>query len=97
MAVIFVDPRRLRLPPSRKSGADPYKLQRQIAKYGAGTVGMPPLEVIEAPGQQLVIINDVTRASRIAKLAPGTLVPVLVVGTSKKDAGRLPTVGDGSP
>jgi hypothetical protein len=28
------DPAELRLPPSRLSGADPYKLQRQIARFG---------------------------------------------------------------
>ena len=37
-----VDPRVLRLPGSRLGGADPYKLQRQIAAYGSGQSGMPP-------------------------------------------------------
>lgn len=27
------DPREMRVPPSRASGADPYKLQRQIAQF----------------------------------------------------------------
>jgi hypothetical protein len=36
-----VDPAELRLPPSRLSGADPYKLQRQIARFGKSTAGMP--------------------------------------------------------
>jgi len=30
-----VDPRSLRLPGSRRSGADPLKLHRQIAQFGA--------------------------------------------------------------
>jgi hypothetical protein len=33
-----VDPRTLRLPTSRRSGADPYKLQRQIAQFGTRTM-----------------------------------------------------------
>jgi len=36
-----VDPAELRLPSSRSSGADPAKLQRQIAKHGTSTAGMP--------------------------------------------------------
>jgi hypothetical protein len=45
MAVDFrdVDPAGLRLPGARRTGADPYKLQRQIAKYGTSTSGMPHL------------------------------------------------------
>ena len=35
-----VDPRELRLPSRR--GADPFKLQRQVARFGASTAGMPP-------------------------------------------------------
>ena len=44
MAPLFVgvDPRTLHLPPSRSSGADPYKLQRQIARFGTSKSGMPP-------------------------------------------------------
>lgn len=42
-----VDPAELRLPPSRASGADPYKLQRQIARFGSSTTGMPPVWVYE--------------------------------------------------
>jgi hypothetical protein len=37
-----VDPRTLRLPGGRLGGADPYKLQRQIAAFGTGQAGMPP-------------------------------------------------------
>jgi len=41
--LLDVDPRLLRLPPSSLSGADPVKLQRQIARYGRSTVDMPRL------------------------------------------------------
>jgi hypothetical protein len=34
--VIEIDPRELHGPPSRLSGADPYKLQRQSARFGLG-------------------------------------------------------------
>ena len=66
-----VDPRELRAPPSRPNGADPVKLQRQIARFGASSVGMPPLIVYEGTDGVLVVYNGVTRATRIAKLAPG--------------------------
>jgi hypothetical protein len=41
-----VDPRELRVPPSRPV-ADPIKLARQIARFGASAAGMPPLVVYE--------------------------------------------------
>ena len=34
-----VDPRELRLPSSRAEGADPTKLQRQIAQFGMEVIG----------------------------------------------------------
>jgi hypothetical protein len=36
-----VDPRELRVPPSRRKGADPTKLARQIALFGQPEAGMP--------------------------------------------------------
>jgi hypothetical protein len=68
-----VDPRTLRLPTSRRSGADPFKLQRQIAQFGTATRGMPPLEVSRGSDGELVINSGVTRATRMARLLPGTL------------------------
>jgi hypothetical protein len=79
-----VDPRELRPPSSRREGADPIKLARQIARFGASADGMPPLIVYEASDSVLVIYNGVTRATRIAKLAPGTLVPVEVIGRLRR-------------
>jgi hypothetical protein len=42
----------------------------------------------------LVIYNGVTRATRIAKLAPGTLVPVEVIGKLRRAYGLDPSIGD---
>jgi hypothetical protein len=50
-----VDPRELRVPPSRRQGADPAKLQRQIALFGASVVGMPPPGVYEGSDGVLVL------------------------------------------
>ena len=75
-----VDPRTLRVPSSRPAGADPVKLQRQIALFGSSTTGMPPPWVYEGTDGELVLFNGVTRATRIAKVAPGTLIRVEVVG-----------------
>ena len=79
-----VDPAVLRLPPSRSSGADPWKLHRQIREHGASKEGMPPILVYEDPDGLLEIIDGVTRATRIAKLTPGETVPVIVIGTYRR-------------
>ena len=44
----YVDPRELRLPSRR--GADPFKPQRQIARFGGSSVGMPSPWVYKADG-----------------------------------------------
>jgi hypothetical protein len=88
-----VDPRELRPPPSRPQ-ADPIKLTRQISRFGASTLGMPPLIVYEAADGVLVIYNGVTRATRIAKLAPGTLVRVEVIGRLQRAYAKEPKIGD---
>ena len=95
--VIYVDPQELRVPGSRATGADPAKLHRQIAKYGKSAAGMPPIWVIEDPNGLLMITNGVTRAARIAKLAPGTQVPIDVIGRSKSRFDRFPRIGDVLP
>jgi hypothetical protein len=69
-----VDPGELRLPPSRAGGADAWKLHQQIRQFGASKDGMPPIFVYEDPDGLLEICDGVTRASRIAKLAPGETV-----------------------
>ena len=90
-----VDPTELRLPPSRASGADPWKLHREIRQHGSSKQGMPPVLVYEDPDGLLEIFDGVTRATRIAKLAPGTTVPVVVIGAfrhSRKKSIRLETI-----
>ena len=79
-----VNPRELRVPPSRPQGADPQKLQRQIAQYGRSSVGMPTPWVYEASDGVLVLYKGVTRATRIAKLSPGALIRVEVVGVLRR-------------
>ena len=89
-----VDPRTLRVPSSRPTGADPFKLHRQIARHGASAVGLPPPWVYEGTDGELVLFNGVTRATRIAKYAPGTLIRVEVIGHLAAAFGSLPTIGD---
>jgi hypothetical protein len=92
-----VDPRELRLLPSQASGADPYKLQTQIARFGSSMSGMPPPWVYQGSDGALVLSNGITRAARIAKLAPGTPIRVEVVGTFKRPVGHYPRIGDTLP
>jgi hypothetical protein len=89
-----VDPSDLRVPPSRLSGADPAKLQRQIIQFGVSVVGMPPLWVYEAVDGVLVVYDGVTRATRVAKPAPGTLIRVEVIGKLRRAYGNYPKIGD---
>src|SRR4026209_2196820 len=89
-----VDPGVLRLPPSRIGGADPWKLHQQIRQFGSSRDGMPPIFVHEDPDCVLEISDGVTRASRIAKLAPGDTVPVLVIGRYRRSRAGSPSVKD---
>ena len=89
-----VDPGDLRLPPSRNTGADLWKLHLQIRRYGASQSGMPPLFVYEDPDGILEISDGVTRATRIAKLAPGNTVPVIVIGHFRRSRAGSPSVRD---
>ena len=89
-----VDPAELRLPSSRLSGADPYKLQQQIVRHGTSMSGMPPILVYEGSDGALEIVDGVTRATRAAKLAPGHLVRVEVLGKLRIPRGQDPKVGD---
>ena len=92
-----IDPRILRLPPSRLQRADPYKLQVQIARYGRSSVGMPALDVYRGSDGELMISNGVTRATRIAKLSPGTTIRVEVLDDLPTTFGHLPTIQDRLP
>jgi hypothetical protein len=92
-----VDPRTLHLPTSRLSGADPVKLHHQIARFGSRTAGMPTLLVYRGSDGQLMVYDGVTRATRIAKLLPGTSVTVEVMRTIPHSVGHLPTIGEKLP
>lgn len=91
-----VDPRELRVPPSRPH-ADPAKLQRQIARFGRSSAGMPPPWVYETSDGVLLLYNGVTRATRIAKLSPGTLIRVEVIGKTRQACAGFPKIGDVLP
>jgi hypothetical protein len=92
-----VDPRTLWLPGSRRSGADPFKLQRQIAKFGSSVQGMPPLEVSRGTDGELVINDGLTRATRVAKLLPGVTVRVEGVDDLPFPVGSYTSIGDLNP
>ena len=92
-----VDPRTLHLPPSSRQGADPGKLQRQIARFGRATAGIPAPWVYRGSDGALVISNGVTRATRVAKLLPGVIMRVEIIGDQKTPVGHYPTVGDRLP
>lgn len=96
-AYVDVDAAKLRLPWSRRDGADPAKLARQISRHGVSVSGMPPLFVYRALDDEFVISEGVTRATRVAKLLPGTKVRVEVVGSLRVNGATMPTVGDRLP
>jgi len=89
-----VDPAELRLPSSRSSGADPYKLQRQIAKYGTSVSGMPPLLAYEGSDGVLELVDGVTRATRVAKLLPATTIRVEIIGKLRRPKAQNRRIGD---
>lgn len=91
--IVSIDPRHLHLPGSRRTGADPYKLQRQIAKFGTSTSSMPPPEVYRVSDGELLLYNGVTRATRVAKLLPGRLITVEILDDLPMPVGSAPTLG----
>jgi hypothetical protein len=56
--------------------------------------GMPPILVSRGSDGELLIIDGVTRAARVAKLLPGQQVVVEVVAEIRKKVGSFPTVGE---
>jgi hypothetical protein len=48
-------------------------------------------------GLRRLVYNGVTRATRIAKLAPGTLIRVEVIGRLRKAYAADPKIGDVLP
>ncbi|HEY7120388.1 MAG TPA: hypothetical protein VH475_27615 [Tepidisphaeraceae bacterium] len=93
-AIQEVLPGELRLPPSRSAGADPWKLHQQIRQFGASTSGMPPILVYEDPDGVMEIIDGVTRATRIAKLAPRQPVPVIIIGRYRRSRANSARIED---
>jgi hypothetical protein len=89
-----IDPCELRVPPSRRQGADPAKLQRQISLFGRSATGMSPPWAYEGTDGILMLYNGVTRATRIAKLAPGTPIQIEVIGQLPKAFAGEPKIGD---
>jgi hypothetical protein len=93
-----VDPRTLHLPPPKRHGVDLFKLARQKALYGDSIDGMPPVVVIRCKDDRLMIVDGMTRATRVAELLPGTTITVEVDRDEPtRDVSALPTVGDALP
>ncbi len=92
-----VDPGTLRLPWSRRDGADPIKLTRQISRHGLSVQGMPVPFVYRATDGELVLSDGVTRATRVAKLLPGTTIRVEVIGRLKVPGATMPKLGEKLP
>jgi hypothetical protein len=86
-----VDPAELRLPSSRARGADPYKLQRQIAKYGTSVIGMPPVLAYEGSDGVLELVDG---ATRVAKLLPGITIRAEVIGKLQRPHAQDRRIGD---
>src|SRR5207245_11708490 len=92
-----VDPATLRLPNERIDGADPAKLQRQIARHGKSLTGMQPVLVYQGSDGELMLSDGVTRATRAAKLCPGSVIPAELLGSLPHTVGNPPTVQDPLP
>lgn len=92
--ILEVDPKDWHLRSSQVSCADPFKLQTQIARFGTSAVGMPPPWVCRGSDGALVIYNGVTRPTRIAKLAPGKLIRIEIVGEIRRPVRGYPKIGD---
>jgi hypothetical protein len=92
-----IDPGTLHLPNERIDGADPAKLQRQIARYGRSLAGMPPVLVYRGSDGELMLSDGVTRATRAAKLCPGSLIPAELLGSLRHPVGHLPIIKEKLP
>jgi len=69
----------LRLPPSRRSGADPFKLADQVRAFGTTVQGMPTIQVTRGARDELMINDGVTRATRIARINSDAMIEVEVI------------------
>jgi hypothetical protein len=55
---------------------------------------MPPPVVYEGLDGFFVVYNGVTRATRITKLSPGTLIQIEVIGKLAWKYAKEPSIGD---
>jgi len=55
---------------------------------------MPPIEVSRGSDGEFVINDGVTRATRIARFAPGVKVPVEVIDELPVPGVAFPTIGE---
>ena len=55
---------------------------------------MPAIWVYEGSDGALEIVNGVTRATRMAKLAPGKKIRLEVIGALRRPRGHYPRIGD---
>jgi hypothetical protein len=55
---------------------------------------MPIIEVSRGTDGELMINDGVTRATRVAKVSPGTLVRVEVIDELPTPVGSFPSIGD---
>lgn len=74
----WVLPGKLHLPPTRPEGVDDYKYARQEIEFGASVEDMPAIEVLLGTGEQMMIFNGVTRATRAYRYHPDQRVLVEV-------------------
>lgn len=58
---------------------------------------MPQVQVARGKDGALMIMDGVTRATRIAKLLPGKLIAAEIIGDLPANCGQLPTVGEKLP
>jgi hypothetical protein len=71
--------------------------RRRLFHSFKSAIGMPPPWVYEGADGQLVLYNEATRATRIAKLSPGTFIRVEVIGRLPVPVAKNPKVGEKLP
>lgn len=59
--------------------------------------GMPTPEIVRGSDGELMIMDGVTRSTRVAKLLPGVHIQVEVMEDLTSPVGHLPTIGDFLP
>jgi hypothetical protein len=94
---IWIDPLTLYLPQSRRDGPDLFKYQMQVARFGASMVGMPPPVCYRGIDGTIVIREGVTRAARVAKLLPGTLLQIEIDDDKSKSYANYTMLKDKLP